>query len=288
MMDHHPRLTFFVVEPADCNSVPGCEASGSVCTCAHTITPGVDPLVGKQISLEILPTPSLASDKPKSALPDRALPSESREAGGFSYVANLSQEPFGLTVNPIYLEPQPSTEAKARMVARMEVPYKEVTACALATREDGGEANVHSMSFRALGDQSDSGEVSYALAQKVVAELMVPDGGAGGQTVKLHISDFGGANDHVFTLKPGSDAYRIDVGNDPDRPLGRDNPCDDGVARHFKHFYALALNPPGSALIPHVRPTQFKSAVPLQPKTCKDPIFGLANRPICPVAAFNP
>jgi hypothetical protein len=286
-MEHHPKLRFLVAETSDCVSVPGCTVSDNLCTCMHDTTTGVDPLVGKQISLEISPAPPPTPSKPSGALPVNPLPSDSGEAASFSYVANLSQAPFSLAVDPIYLNPVPSPAARTHMVGRMELPYNSLTACALATREDGGEANVHSMSFRMLHTQSASSEVSYALAQKVIASLMVPDAGAGEQIVRLHVQDFDGKNDLSFTLAPVEGAYRIDLGNDPDAPLDRDDPCDDGVARHFKHFYELASTVANDILIPHVRPTQFKSGATVQPEACMDPIFGLADRPICPLATYN-
>jgi hypothetical protein len=289
MSDHHPKLQFFVEEPRECLAVDGCDVTGNLCTCAYDpdreTTP--DPLVGKQIRLEILPLPVLATEKPGNSLPERSLPGDSQEAGKISYVANLSQKPFDLTVDPDYLIPNPTAEARAHVVTRMEIPYKDITACNLATREDGGEANVHAMSLRPLHSASDSGEVSYAMAERVVAELIVPDSGDGGQIVKLHISDLGGENDHSMALQAGSDAYRIDISNDA-IPLGYDDPCDDGVGRHFAHYFALALDPTDDLPIPHVRPTQFRSATPLQPATCKDPVFDIESRPICPMAIFNP
>src|SRR3954471_2777320 len=226
-MEHHPKLSFLVAETAECIDA-GCTISGNLCTCMHDTTTGADPLVGKQISLEISPTPAPTPGKPSGALPVNPLPSDSGEAASFSYVANLSQAPFSLAVDPIYLNPVPSPAARTHLVGRMELPYNSLTACALATREDGGEANVHSMSFRELHTVSGSGEVSYALAQKVIAELTVPDAGAGEQVVKLHVHDFDDSNDLSFTLSPIAGAYRIDLGNDPDGPLDRDAPCDDG------------------------------------------------------------
>ncbi len=284
MTEHHPKLTFFVSRTADCVSVSGCTLSVDRCTCSYDTAKGVDPIAGKQIWLDIQPEPTPPPALPAGALPIHPLPLDSGEAASFSYVANLSQAPLNLAVDPIYLAPVPSPAARTHMVARMEVPYESVTSCALATREDDGETNVHSLSFRELHAPSQSGEVSYAMAQKVVAQLTVPDGGI----VKLHISDFGGTNDHSFRLKPGPNAYRVDVGNDPEAPLDRDDPCEDGVARHFLHFYEMALTVPDKAFLPHVRPTQFSNWKPLEPDACKDPDFGPAARPICPVATFNP
>lgn len=291
-LDHHPKLQFFVEETAECIAVPGCQAKGNRCICAYDENQDPpDPLVGKHIYLEILPAPVLASTKPDSSLPEHSLPSDSREAGKFAYVANLSQAPFHLTVDPAFLARDPAPKVLDRLVARMEIPYKDLTACNLATRLDGGERNVHSMSFRPLFEPPDSGEVSYALAQRVVAELSIPAAGEGGQIVRLHISDFGGESDHPITLLPSQEdgAYRIELSNAA-QDLEIDHPCDDGVARHFTHYYALAKKLPEEEepKLPHVRPTQFRSEVPLKPNTCKDRIFAIESRPICPMASFNP
>lgn len=284
MAAHHPGLRFVTMDQ-QCIAA-GCEpAGGGDCQCKHDPDTGTDPLAGKQIWFEISPSPTLATDKPSSSLPGHALPDDSREASSFSYVANLSQEPFGLKIDPKYLAPNPPADARAQMVARMEIPYKSVTACSLAAREEDGQANVHAMSFRKYKNQPESGEVGYALAQMVVADLTVPDGGS----VRLHISDFGGTNDRSVTLVPsGGTVYKIELSNDPAAPLDYDDPCNDGVARHFRHFYGFAENPTTPVLLPHLKVTQFKSWAPLQPTTCKDLYFVLSDRPICPMATFNP
>jgi hypothetical protein len=291
MYEHHPKLKIHVAQDSDCTKA-GCVAlGGGDCLCQYDNQTKNDPLVGKDIWLEISPSPSLATGNPSNSLPGHALPDDSREAGSFSYVANLSQEPFGLKIDQKYLLANPPQEARANMVTRMVAPYKTVTACALATRDDGGQANVHTMSFREFQAPSNSGDVSYALAQMVVTELGVPDGGS----VALHISDFGGTNDHRLVLAserldPSSQfiLYKIRLSNELQAPLDYDDPCNYGVARHFEHFYQLAESTTAHPLLPHVRFTQFKSAVPLEPKVCKDRTFELSDRPICPMASFNP
>jgi hypothetical protein len=293
MMEHHPKLTFFVAKTADCVKVPGCTVSGDQCTCKHDTAKGTDPLVGKQIWFETSPQPNFPPDRPAGDLPPpgKDLPDSSDEAAKFYYVANMSQAPFGLKLDTIYLAKNPSPAARTHLAARMELPYTSLTSCALATREDGGVSNVHSMSFRKLHTASKSDEKGYALAQKVIAEVTFPDAGSGKQSVTLHISDFngaGGPTDHALKLKPGPDAYRVDLGNDPEVALDRDDPCDDGVARHFSQFYDLALTVPDEELIPHVKPTRSAPWTDLEPKACKDPVFGLADRPICPLVTFNP
>jgi hypothetical protein len=295
MMDHHPQLSFFVGESADCISVPGCTLSGNQCTCKHTTTGTppheVEPLLGKRISIEVQPDPTLAPDVPPSEFPSAGRLPTKDNAASFAYVANLAQPPFNLTLNPGYTNKPPLQESNDHLVARMDIPYDRVIACALAMREDAGAAYVHSMSFRPLHVQSSPNDQNHALAQKVIATFDVPDASAGQQVVKLHISDYNGDHDHAFTLLAGPDAYRIDLGNDPDAPLDRDDPCDDGVARHFMHFYDLAVGSPTPAipLIPHVRFTESVKSTDVTPSPdpCADPIFGLANRPICPLAIYN-
>lgn len=292
MSSHHPRLEFVVVEPSECFAVRGCKAVGNRCSCKYykdNEGKDVEPLLGKQISLKITPPPTLAAEKPTGDLPARSVPADEVEASSFSYVANLSQTPFALAIDPDYLASAPSAAARNHLVARMDFPYKEIAACALATREDGGQANVHAIAFRKLHGQSQRGEMSYALAQLVVARLTVPDPGPGGtQVVQLGIGDFGDPNPTLITLLKGVDGYKIEVSNEPEQKLNPDDLCDDGVARHFDAFYDLALNKPTDHLLPHVRPTQFKGSETLQPTICKDPTFQFMDRPICPMASFNP
>ena len=134
-------------------------------------------------------------------------------------------------------QPDPSSKAQqlnntspintlpSNLLARMEFPFKTVKTCSLSTREDGGETNVHAIGFRKLHDPSQKDETSRALAQRVIAEITVLDG-----DVRLHISDFNGANDHVIVLLAESTGYKIDLSNQPDLPLDREeDPCDDSV-----------------------------------------------------------
>jgi hypothetical protein len=127
----------------------------------------------------------------------------------------------------------------------------------------------------------------------VVARLTIPDAAAGQQSVTLHLRDFGGAGDHAFLLLPGSQGYRVDLANDTD-PLDPDDPCDDGVARHFAHYQDLAENPPlwTNRLLPHVKFTVWKprgSVTPQDPSQdpCSLPSFHLNDRPACPLASFD-
>ena len=278
---HHPMLKFLVAQVAECTDAK-CEFSNNQCTCKETA------LAGKHISIEVTPSPALASQRPSNSSPLNSLPTTSNEAASFSYVANLSHAPFGLSLNPEYLNSSPP----AHLLARMTVPFNEITSCALAAREDGGESYVYEMSFRELHAPSLRTDTSQALAQRVITQIMVPEGAQEEQKVVLHIKNFGDLETagHKITLLPGGSGYRIEISNQPLKPLLRDDPCNDGVARHFAMFYDLAQDPPDLPLrlLPHVRFGPSKTAESIRPEICDEPSFALMDRPICPMATFNP
>lgn len=278
---HHPMVTLLVAQSADCTDAD-CEFYNNQCICKEAA------LAGKHISLEITPSPVLSLQRPSNSKPLNDLPTNNTEAASFSYIANLAQAPFGLSLNSDYLTSSPP----AHLLARMIVPFSEITSCALSAREDEGESHVHEMSFRKLHAPSLQTDTSHALAQKVITQVMVPEDTSQEQKVVLRIRDFdepetGG---HRIPLLPGGNGYRIEISNQPLKPLLRDDPCNDGVARHFAMFYELAQNPPSleERLLPHVR---FAPSVPTEsvlPQICDEPTFALMDRPICPVATFNP
>ncbi len=271
---HFPALSFFPVDGA-CFAAHCTSDTKGMCTCT-------DSLAGKEISLEI--SPGLApGSRALGKTPKHPLPIDTTEGGDFSYVANLSQPPFNLTLDPRYLAATPPK----LLLARWQFPFDSVTACSLAGRYDQGEFNAHSLSYRILGAPGSKDEVSQALAQTVLGQLAVP----AESTVTLHLADFGGANDHAMVLIARPDGYVIDLSNEPVVPPF-DAPCDDGVGRHFALFSELALTPPlwDNRPIPHVRPTQSKNRAAVAPATCPEskPIpKGTMDRPICPMAAFN-
>jgi hypothetical protein len=284
---HHPMLKFLAAKNSECGNA-NCTSIGNQCLCGEAA------LGNKEIRIKI-PSSSVG-DMPflGGTFPANPLPSKKEEAGSFAYIANFSQMPFSQTLNPDYLMGQPSKDALKNLFARLSFDFGTMTACSLARRDDGGDSNIHGMSFRRLHDPSQKNEYSQALAQKVIAEIKVPDLQSGGQPVTIEISDFGGGNKHDIDLMARPDAYRIDVSNQPAAPLDRDAPCDDGVARHFSMFYELAQNPPAPSerLLPHVKRTQFMNEIvngeKVDPDVCLDPNFGLLDRPICPMVTFNP
>lgn len=277
---HHPTLTLLVVESSECTDAD-CEFSNNQCTCKATA------LAGKEISIEITPAPTLASQRPSNSPPLNNLPTDQEEAKSFSYVANLAQAPFGLSLNPAYLTEAPPPE---HLIARMIVPFEGITSCALGAREDEGQSYVHEMSFRKLHEPSLKTDTSQALAQRVITEIMVPEGNE--QKVVLRLRKFGAPETESdrITLLPGGSGYRIEVSNQPLKPLLRDDPCNDGIARHFAMYYELAQNPPDllQRMLPHVRFPASIAAERIQPEICDEPTFALMDRPICPMATFNP
>lgn len=279
---HRPMLRFLAAETGECVDAD-CEISGNQCTCREMA------LTGKHISIDITPVPVSASQRLTSSPPINRLPTNKSEAASFSYIANLAQAPFGLSLNQEYLGAAPPEH----LLARMKFPFNSITSCALAAREDGGDAHVHEMSYRKLHDPSLKTDTSQALAQRVITELAIPDGnGSEEPQVILRISNFGDPemDGHKIRLLPGASGYRIEISNQPPRFLDRDDPCNDGVARHFAMFYELADGaiPLSERLLPHVRFATSVNRASIQPEVCNELVFALMDRPICPMATFNP
>jgi hypothetical protein len=273
---HNPKL-LVRADNAKCVQA-GCSPAGGICTCEQA-------LARKELWLEIEPQ----SDPPRRELPKdppRAIPRDRKEAAELGYVANLARPPFNLSLNQQYLLASPPPN----LFARLQFPFDTITACGLARRFDGGEAYVHAMGFRLLGNMWEEGEMSQAMAQMVIADVTIPDAGAAGQNVILHLKNLDGEGEVMIPLLPsGPHLYLIDFSNDT-TPLPVGHPCDDGIARHFALFYELAQSPPPleERLIPHVRLTQSKCADALDLQACEIPTFHLLDRPICPMAIFNP
>lgn len=278
MGEHKPQLVVRA-DTAKCE-LADCESLGGLCFCGPALS-------RKDVWLEIQPQPA----PPRQVLPKdppRSIPRNRQEAAGIGYVANLARPPFNLSLNPQYLSASPPEN----LFSRMQFPFERLTACALARRFDGGEAYVHALGFRLLGNEWEEGEISQAMAQRVVASVTIPDAGAGGPSVILHLKNLDGAGETTIPLLPtGSGGYVIDYSNDtPPIPAGA--PCDDGIARHFSSFYDLAQFPlaPNQRLIPHVRLTQLKcaDALELPSEICNPPVFHPLDHPICPLVIVNP
>lgn len=274
---HNPKL-LVRADNAKCVQA-GCSAVGGLCTCEQAA------LARKELWLEIQPQP----DPPRRELPKdppRSIPRNRQEAAELGYVANLERPPFNLSLNQQYLSASPPPN----LFARLQFSFDTITACALARRFDGGEAYVHAMGYRILGHMWEEGETSQAMAQMVIANVTIPDAGAAGPNVILHLKNLDGEGEAMIPLGPsGPGRYLIDFSNDtPPLPVG--HPCDDGIARHFALYYELAQSPPAleERLIPHVRLTQPKCADALDLQACEIPTFTPLDRPICPLVIFNP
>lgn len=279
-MEHNPKLKF-VAANNECLRL-GCKPTARICDCRA--------LTGMDISLRFVPElPNNLGAVPieSHAIPG-VLPRNSEEAGDFSYVANLAQKPFNLSLDRGYLESSPSADLLEHLVARMEVPFESITSCDLGSRADGGVAYVHAMGFRRLSDPSYEEEPSQAVAQSVILQLNIPDESTKVWMVFRDFNDSTGVNAKEILLVPRESEYKIDLSNNPDAPLERDAPCDDGIARHFAMYYHMAEKSPNEPLLPHLRFTISRRKQDIEPKVCKDPYFGLVDRPICPIGSFNP
>lgn len=273
---HKPKLLMYA-ENLDCGRA-GCDSNQGACTCEG------DALTRKEIWLEIHPQPQPPFKDLLTDDPPRALPENRQEAAGFGYVANMGRLPFNLALNDQYLSASP-----LNLVARFKFPFESITPCELARRFDGGKAFVHALGLRALGSPWQSGEVSQAMAQRVVASVTIPDPGTGTPKVILHLRDLEDETENSIPLQPNGQVYWVGLSNTADA-LPFDHPCDDGVARHFSLFYELVKVLPQEQLIPHVRLTQSKPAEELDLQECKDIPLGLDppfDRPICPLVMFN-
>lgn len=279
---HHPELSFRVAdipENAGKCSAAGCTKNGSQCTCGEGLS-------GKKVKLELassLSSPILESVDDNLAN-NHGLPSQA-QMGSMRYVANLTKPPFSLKL----LDPE---RMGHHLLARVEVPFEKLTSCSLSKREDQGDTYVIPMGIRGFGRRSRVTDRSQAFAQMVVAKFNVP----AGQPVSITISDLDGTNAQTMSLAPGTNGYIIDLSNEPD-DLPRGAPCDDGIARHFAHFYDFTENPPdwSNRMVPHARFTQGMlisgfdlDPAAAEPEECKDLTFNLMDRPICPMGSFIP
>lgn len=278
MQNHRPVLSFILDKESSpkCGKELGCELSGFQCIC------GLDGLKRKEITLELESDPPLTPIVLGHSAPSREVPQDATEAGSFSYVPNLSAPPIGLSLNDDYLT---SPEPPSLLLTRFIFPFQTATACSLVAWEDRGVANLRSLAYRRIGQLSRAGDYSAAMAQRVAVEVSVSEG----SPVRLRFRKLDGTQEVFVTLDPRKHGYRIDISNEPDAPLAWNDPCDDGIARHFVHFYGLAKAPPAhpeSYLIPHLLPTLHREAAGMEPVACLDPDLTPASHPICPVASF--
>ena len=277
MKPHTPELRV-LADNTECGAAE-CTANEGLCICDQSI------LERKDVWLEIQPNP----DPPRQTLPTsppRPIPRNRLEAEDIGYIANMAQPPFNLHLNPQYLAPVPPLN----LFARLQFPFDTVTSCSLSKRSDGGDANIHSMGFRRLHLDWNKREFDQAMAQMVVASVTIPDTGADKPKVVLHLKSFGSPSDATITLQPDSIGYLVEFFNNT-TVLPLDDPCDDGIARHFAMYYELAQNPPApeDQLIPHLRLTEFRCcAEALLPLACLRPLSSPLDHPICPLAIFNP
>jgi hypothetical protein len=273
---HTPTINFNTSQAAclAAKSAAGCRVENG-CTC--------DALTGKEITITITPT-STPAPVTLSKSPPHPLP-QPNEVGDFSYVLNLAQPPFNLTLDPQYLGQKPDV---SKLAARMIIPFDGIATCSLVKREDAADFNVHTVALRELGVQGTKDESTQAAASRVETVLTLAQDSL---IVTLHIHNFDGTDDHPLVLQPSAEQnpeFLIELTSEPKPDLHRDDPCDDGVGRHFDLFYGLAKPPlPTVHLIPHVRLTQHQPATPAPPfPMCRIPKAAI-ERPICPMASFT-
>ena len=276
----HQAQIAFPTDSSECvESVTGCKLKDSTCTC---------PLKRHEILIEPDTEPNVRQQLKRNR-PPRSLPLDRDKAIDFAYIANLSSlpglEPSQKTIRPDFItSPSPPRELAARFI----FPFKSLFLCDFSSRRDDRADNIHPLNFRALKDEEQEGELSQALAQILVTTANFEDNGTG-LTLRLH--PFDGGIDKVFKLKR-IPSIRIRLSNTREHFLRPDELCDDGIARDFALFYQLTQTPPDWNIrpVPHIKYTIWKSAADIEHENCKgitDPKAPM-DRPICPMASFNP
>ncbi len=271
---HEPMLEFNATTSAACLNA-GCTVSGDLCTC------GAKALEGRDLSLKLSGASRSAQSK-LNVRPENPLPLDDQAAIDFAYVPNMSAKPYGVKLNPAYQSAHPPSN----LLARMEVPFNSIAACALWQHEDEGQNYTFALNARKLKEAEGTSSISQAVAQMVVATLdLTPQG----SKVEIHLRSFATGEEKVIGVKLSSKGSRIALTNDT-VPLDRDDPCDDGIARHFALYYELADKEVafGDRLVPHMKFTHHQKSPAAPPDGCKLNDFDVMNRPVCPMATIQP
>lgn len=258
-----PMLSLRTESAKECLEA-GCVLNGDWCDCD---------LARQEIYMQ--PEP-LFPWHPLLKLPKRSMPTTPNEAVDFSYIANMTQPPLNMLLDPRFLGPEPPSP----LVARMTMPFESVTACSLwAQRAD----EVQELSFRPLGIAEEHKEMSQALAQSAVIQFSIPDN----KPLTLGLHDLDNPIFHLLRVKRDSHEYIVRLSNRRNM-LVKDGPCADDVGRDFALFYELAMNPPvwADRPVPHGTKTQSSRQQVDSPECLLTKPY--LPRPMCPMASFNP
>lgn len=286
MTAHKPILSFRV-DPGSvsvCEDA-GCGFTGNLCECGAA-------LVRKKVTIEVQGlSPSPPFQLPAPPLPADEIPSNWSSGASYAYVPNLQKAPF----NQVLRQDVRSGVPPKEVLSRISFPFTSLTTCGLAGRWDKDIKNVHSFSFQKLHAVGKAADSSQAMASSVAATLVDPAPAGTPRTVTLRIENFDGTTMYSMTLLNGPMGAFVDLRNEVEE-LRPDDPCDDGVGRHFAQYYELVESPPlaGDRLIPRLRPGRgvvlpdgtFGSLPDQRPDVCSHVGKGPMDRPICPMVTF--
>lgn len=271
---HHAAIRFST-QSRECTDVQECSMKSGRCTC------DLDRMEISIIPSPSPPPPATSNLREPTRPPILPFDNSRGSAGSFENIPSLNL--LGQRLNQDFLAVSPPSA----LVGRFQFPVESLLACNLSTRPDDRTANVHPLQFRKVGAEPQSGDLTQAGAQKLVAKftLSLPDEPV--MVPKLRLRSFDGSVSHEFELL-GS-RLRIEVLNHRPELLPVDDPCDDGVGRDFAFFYDLVESPPAwkDRKVPHVKFTVLKSLTDVDPPDC-EPYKAPMSRPICPMASINP
>jgi hypothetical protein len=215
---------------AACKSL-SCVATNSTCTCTFD---------QKQQQYQVSFVGSfLPSNLTLKQRPDQPTPLIWQQAQDPSYVLNLQRV---AQLDRTFL----TTGAAAGLLGRMQLPYTNLTACNLALlKHDSGDYFVHEFNLRKISDAFDDQKPTQAMAQAVIAEADLLNGG-----IKLVLSKLTGEGMQQFDLATAAcgDLMCADVvlSNHRGDDLADDDRCvTQGKGFDFAFYYQLTKGAPG-------------------------------------------
>jgi hypothetical protein len=215
-------FTFQGNQAAACTSLK-CVATGSTCTCSFN----------QNQQYQVRFTGSfLPSNLGLKQAPDQSMPKIWQQAQDPSYVLNLQR---AATFDRTFL----TTGSAAGLLGRMQLPYTNLTACNLALLKHGNDYFVHEFNLRKIDTAFDDQLPTQAMAQALIAEADLTEGG-----IKLVLSKLTGEGAQVFDLAPtkcdNQQCADVVLSNHRDQQLQESDDCvTKGIGFDFAFYYQL-------------------------------------------------
>jgi hypothetical protein len=270
---YSPSLVF-LTSAGECLSA-GCTQKGGQCICEPS-RQEISIISNARRPMAVLPR-----------APAHPLPLSPKEAGDFSYIANLARPPLSGLLNTSFLGLVPPNS----LLARMKFPFESVTACRLSMNHEGEGppsdkvGKIYPLGFWKL-NQPPNAEPGQALAQAAVFALTIPKG----REVRLNLKSFESTVVHSLKLRPGRDGYKVWLTYDSSPYASRDDECTSDVDRDFAYFYELTRDPLpwGERPVPHALYGLSQRLKGLPAPGCPVEFYVAERGPISAMASFNP